>query len=177
MVNQQDPEPKPVAKTAGQQLPIASIARVLANENFATAERAALRRMVPGHPLPLAFYGFAVRHLPETWEQSLHDWTAIVTGMAIMAPLIHDPERNLGRVLAETGFSEARLERLLSADKETRRTLFLRTVRFLAAKNRAFNWKDGAQLLLIRDPTKQEWLFRRIAKDFYRTLDQLKKSA
>ncbi len=156
---------------------IAHIAGTLGSEHFPTGERAALRRMSPDHPPPLYFYRFALRHLPEQWENRETDWITITAGIALMAPHAHHPGRGLGRVLGEAGYSEGRLERLLQSEGDTRRTLFLRAVRFLAAKAQPFDWLDGARLLLTQDERKREAVHRRIARDFYSALDQQQKSA
>lgn len=146
---------------------VAHIAGVLGSHGFPTGERASLRRLSPGHP-SVAFYRFALRHLPGDWELHLHDWITLVAGMALMSPTAHRPDRGLGKALADAGYSEARLERLLAAEGSTRRALLLRTVRFLGAKATPFNWSDAAQLLLVQDEDKRERLHRRIARDFYR---------
>ncbi len=147
---------------------IGHIAGVIGSEGFPTGERAALRRINPGQTPPLAFYRFALRHLGEGWESSLADWMTLVAGIALMSPNAHRPDRGLGRALAESGYAEARLERLLASEGNTRRTLILRTARFLAAKGSPCNWAEVAQLLLTREPEKRERLHRRIARDFYR---------
>jgi len=128
--------------------------------------------MQPGQNPPLAYFRFALRYLPSSWEQQLDDWIAITAGIALMSPQAHDPERKMGRALAEVGFSEERLERLLSSDGEVRRLLLLRAARFLAAKSKAMNWVEGAQLLLTPKGERRESLHRRIAKDFYDVLVQ-----
>lgn len=150
---------------------IAHIAGVISHSEFPTGDRAALKRMIPGQSPPLEFYRFALRHLPRNWEAHLADWMALVAGMALMAPHVHRPNRSLGQALAEENYSEARLERLLSADEDIRRVLFLRAVRFLASKGAPFNWVDAAQFLLTREEDKREVLHRRIAWDFYRTVE------
>jgi CRISPR system Cascade subunit CasB len=72
-----------------------------------------------------------------------------------------------GAALAESGFAEPRLERLLAADGPTLRVLVLRAVRFLASRGSPFDWTQLARLLLTRDPSKREQVNRQIAKDFY----------
>lgn len=149
---------------------IAQIAGVISGDRFPTGQRAALRRMIPNQPPPLAFYRFALRYLPEQWEsgpESSKDWVTLVAGIALMSPNAHRPDKRLGVVLAEAHFSEARLERLLSAEGDTRRILLLRAARFLAAKSSPCNWVDAAHFLLTRDTDKRENLHRRIARDFY----------
>lgn len=151
---------------------IGRIAGVLASSGFPTADRAALRRISPEQPLPLTFYRFGARYLPEGWDLSttrLKNWATIVAAVAIMSPNAHRPDVRLGRALGEAGFSEARLERLLQSTGNTRRTLLLRAARFLTAKNQPCNWVDGAWFLLIpdHDVERREQLHRRIARDFY----------
>lgn len=155
---------------------IGLIADLLGSDGFPTGDRAALRRMTPDQ-VPLAFYRFASRYLPERWDhdaESRKDWITIVAGIALMSPGAHRPDRGLGRALAEAAYAEARLERLLAAKEDTRRTLLLRAARFLAVKSVACNWVEAAQLLLLtRDDNveKREDLHRRIAKDFYGSLE------
>jgi len=156
---------------------IAHVAGTLSSEHFPTGERAALKRMTPGQPPPLYFYRFALRHLPETWERDEADWITLIAGIALMVPHAHRPGTGLGTVLGEGGYSEGRLERLLQSEGDTRRTLLLRAVRFLAAKAQPFDWQDAARLLLTRDPEKRERVHRHIARDFYTIVDQQKKTA
>lgn len=151
---------------------VGRIAGVIASDSFPTGERAALRRMTCEQPLPLAFYRFAQRHLPEGWERHLEDWVTLVAGIAIMSPRAHRWDRGFGTALSEAGYSEARLERLLAADGDTRRTLLLRAARFLAAKSAAFNWAEAAQLLLTSDEERRERLHQRIARDFYKVVKE-----
>jgi CRISPR system Cascade subunit CasB len=152
---------------------ISTIAGVISSDHFPTGERAALRRMTPRQPPPLTFYRFALGYLPVGWdrnEDSRKDWITLVAGIALMSPNTHDPKRSLGRALAETNYSEPRLERLLSdsAIGDVRRILVLRVARFLAAKSFPFNWVQAARLLLTRDKEKLTAISEQIAKDYYR---------
>ena len=158
-------------ETSTDSLPsiIGRISGVIANEHFPNGDRAALKRMDLNKEPPLSFYRFAFRHLPQNWQGQRKAWQAILSGMALMSPQIHQPNRPPGRVLAEESYSEARLERLLSAEDETQRTLILRTVRFLAAKKQAVDWLDIARLLLTREAEREEAIHMKIATDYYRT--------
>lgn len=164
MLEQQTPEQPSLAAAIGR------AAGIICNDGFPAGDRAKLRRMAPGQPLPLVFTRFALAHLPESWERHLDDWTTLLAGIAIMAPHAHRPGRGLGRALAEAGYSEARLERLLDSVGETRRTLLLRAARFLAAKAAPFDWHDAAQLLLIREEAKRERINQGIAREFFSDL-------
>lgn len=164
MLEPQTPEQPSLAAAVGR------AAGIICSDGFPTGDRAKLRRMAPGQPLPLVFTRFALAHLPESWERQPKDWAVLLAGIAIMAPHAHRPGYGLGRALADAGYSEARLERLLDTDGETRRTLFLRAVRLLAAKAAPFDWHDAAQLLLARDEVKRDRIKQRIARDFFSNL-------
>jgi CRISPR system Cascade subunit CasB len=157
------------ASTLGQI--IGQLAGLIATDHFPTGERAALKRLDPAGPPGLPFYRFAFRYLPENWERQQPAWMALIAGIALMCPNPHSPKRPVGLVLAEAGYSEKRLERLLAAEGETLHTLLLRAVRFLATKGEAVNWMDFARLLLTTDPDKREEARLRIARDFYRQLN------
>jgi hypothetical protein len=71
--------------------------------------------------------------------------------------------------MAEAGYSDARVERLLSADDpDIRRQLFARMVRFMTAKAEGFDWAEAAAWLLSGPNTRREKTHR-IARDYYRT--------
>lgn len=159
---------------AGSDLPalIGRLAAQLAMAKYPGADRAALKRHAPGQSPPLAFYRLWLRHLGAELpgEGQTSSWAVLVSGMALMGTGAHRRGRGLGRALAESGFSEARLERLLAADGDTRERLFASLARFLAAKDEGFDWTDAGRLLLARDPDAREGIHRRIAADFYRHL-------
>jgi len=169
----QNSQPNTVAETSESLAAIIGrISGLIASEHFPNGDRAALKRMDPKQEPPLGFYRFAFRHLPQNWQHRCKAWQAILTGMALMSPNIHRPDRPLGKALAEERYSEARLERLLTAEGETRRTLILRAVRFLAAKKRPINWIDIAGMLLTNDAEKREKLHLRIAGAYYNNLKE-----
>lgn len=152
---------------------IARLGRLLSWEHFPTGDRAALKRMAPDRPPPLAFYRLAFRELPENWEYRLGEWQSMVAGMSLLSghgnP--HDPKRPLGKALARLNYSEARLERLLAAEGDTLNTLLLRAARFLAAKKEPVDWTDCARLLLA-EGDRREQIRREIAGDYYRNLKE-----
>lgn len=165
MPEPQRPETSPLPVLIGR------AAGILSSDGFPTGDRARLRRMAPNQPPPLAFTRFALSHLAPGWEHQADDWAVLLAGLAIMAPHAHRPDRGLGRALAEAGYSETRLERLLNADGDTQRTLLLRAARFLAARTSPFNWTDAARLLLSREEGLREQIRRRIAHDFFSNLN------
>jgi CRISPR system Cascade subunit CasB len=150
---------------------IGSISGLIASEHFPNSDRAALKRMDPKKEPPLGFYRFAFRHLPADWPSQREAWQAILNGMALMSPHIHQPDQPLGKVLANTGYSEARLERLLGLEGETQRILMLRAVRFLAAKKQPVNWFDLACLFMTSETGKREELHLSIARHYYQNLE------
>jgi len=159
---------------AGQTLAqtVAHLARVLALGHYPNGDRAALKRWAPGISLPLAYYRLWLLHL-RTDPPSEHDtpaWMAIVWGLALAGTEAHQPKRALGQALAQSGFAQARLERLLSAPEALRFEFYQSAVRFLAAKGEGCNWTDWASYLLTHDPDKREGLHRRIAQSYYRHL-------
>lgn len=149
---------------------IGHIAGTICSNSFPSSNRARLRRITSGQPLPLAFIHFGVAHLPEDWEYQIDDWAALVSGLAIMAPHAHRPGYGLGRALAETSYSEARLERLLGASGDTRRALLLRAARYLAAKQMPCDWLDATRLLLTCDTAKLDAIRLTIARDYFSNL-------
>lgn len=149
---------------------IGRIAAVIGNDEFPNGDRAALRRLDPDSEAPLAFYRFAFRHLPEHWASSKREWMTLCAGIALMQPHAHQPNLPTGRALADAGYSEARLERLLAASGTVLDTLVLRAARLLAAKGGATNWTDFARLLLTDAADKREAIRMQFARHFYQAL-------
>lgn len=149
---------------------VASMAGILGQPHYPPGDRAALRRWAPGRPIPLAFYRLWLRHLGDELppDSRISAWMALACGLALAGPESHRKGRPLGQALSESGFSEARLERLLGAPDDLRLDLFLSMVRFLAAKSESFDWTDAAALLLASNPDTREQTHRRIAESFYR---------
>ncbi|MCS6803417.1 MAG: type I-E CRISPR-associated protein Cse2/CasB [Dehalococcoidia bacterium] len=145
--------------------------RAIHAARFPNGDRAALRRWAPGQPLPLAFYRLWLRDLGEDPpERQLESWAVLAWSAATLGPNGHERQRPLGRALAEHGFSEGRLERLLSAPAELRVPLFMDAIRFLAAKGARLDLADAARFLLLGEGERREKLHRQIAADFYRHL-------
>jgi CRISPR system Cascade subunit CasB len=148
---------------------VAQMAAIIGAEHYPNGERAALRRWSRKQPIPLAFYRLWLRHLGDDLPPEFQTpaWMTIAWGLATLGKEGHDPSRPLGQALAESKFSEGRLEQLLSAPEDKRPDLFMRAVRFLAAKGERFDWRDGAAFLLTKDQDRRESLCRRIATAFY----------
>lgn len=149
---------------------VGRVAGVIGHPHYPTGDRAALKRWSPDQPMPLAFYRLWLRHVGDALpsEAQAPAWMALAWGLATLGAASHRKERPLGRALAESGFAEARLERLFGAPDELRVELFMSMVRFLAAKNESFDWLDAATFLLTTDAQARERVCRRIAQAFYR---------
>lgn len=149
---------------------VGRIARMISSERFPAADRAALRRHGPGNPPPLAFYRLWLRQMDSALpaENQTSAWALIVWGLALSGQNSHRPDRPLGKALVESGYSEARLERLLSADAATQHALFASLIRFMNSKGEGFDWKDAARLLLVVNDDKREAIHRAIASAYYR---------
>jgi CRISPR system Cascade subunit CasB len=152
--------------------PVARLAGVIGAPHYTAGDRAALRRWAPGQPLPLAFYRLWLRHADSELPAEVHteSWMTLAWGLATMGAHAHQPGRALGQALAESRYSEGRLERLLAAPDALRVDLFMSAVRFLAAKNERFDWGDAATFLLATDADRREGIRRRIASSFFRHL-------
>ena len=152
---------------------VARLAGAINQSHYSNGDRAALKRWAPGQLIPLAYYRLWLHHLrteppPEDQTES---WMAIIWGLALGGEGGHTPKHSVGQALAETRFSEARLERLLSApDDVIRVDLFQAAVRFLVAKGQGCNWGQWARYLLTQDVDKRERMHRDIARDYYRQL-------
>lgn len=149
---------------------ISRMVGVIGSQHYPTGDRAMLRRWAPGQPTPLAFYRLWLRHLENDLppEPQTASWMALAWGLAQMGAGAHVPKRPLGRALAEAGFSEQRLERLLAAPEEVRVDLFMDAIRILGSRHESFDWMEAAWFLLTTDPDKREGVQRQLAHAFYR---------
>lgn len=163
------PKTSPLASTVGR------LAHVIGDKHFPTGDRAALRRWAPGQPLPLAFYRLWLRQMDGDLpgEAAIQAWMLLAWSLATLGAEAHAPQRPWGQALAESGFAEGRLERLLSAPADVRPDLFMAAVRFLAAKGERFDLAEAARFLLTTDEDKREHVHRRIAQAFYRHLPKI----
>jgi len=154
---------------------IARLAGVIGAEHFPNADRAALKRWAPGQPPTLTFYRVWLRSfdgdLPSPSQTQA--WMLVAWGLAL--GVRYQRGRALGLVLAESRYSEARLERLLAAPPDVLPDLFASLMRFLAAKGEAVDWGDATRLLLTQDADKHEAVHRRIATDYFRHLPRTEK--
>lgn len=143
-----------------------------------TGELAELRRLNTEAPDRPAFWrvlaAYVSKDKPIPFEQESR-WALILSNMARMAPFHHQPGQRLGQVLAERGFHEQRLMRLLRSEGHTFDDAIRRTCHFLAAKAAPVDWLDLARLILTRKSQKAEEIRRSIARDYYDSLQRKEK--
>lgn len=96
-------------------------------------------------------------------------WAAILGAMAQLGGL-HDPRIRLGTALAEAGFSELRLVRLLRAHESVLLDLLRPTAAFLSSKGVSCNQAQLAELVLSDGQPQDDAVRRRIARDFYSSI-------
>lgn len=138
-------------------------------------DRAELRRGDPDDPGSPAFWRIAISRLaPRKYidlespnSRSLSQWVVILGALAQLEGL-HSPRRNLGRALAEAGFSELRLTRLLRAEDGQLLGLVRQAVHFLAAKGQEVDVADLARLILYRGPK----IRRSIASQYFTFIEK-----
>ena len=166
-----EPAPTP-PKTSTLASTVGRLAHAIGAEHYPNGDRAALRRWAPGQPLPLAFYRLWLRQMEGDLpaEAATQAWMLLAWSLATLGAEAHDPKHPWGQALAESGFAEGRLERLLSAPEDVRPDLFMAAVRFLAAKGERFDLTEAARFLITSDADKREAVHRRIAQAFYRHL-------
>ncbi|NBB84656.1 MAG: hypothetical protein GVY12_00305 [Bacteroidetes bacterium] len=95
----------------------------LLRKSVSSGDRAELRRISPERPFTPALWKLLLdmdQHDAPPWsaqEQWERRWATLLMGLAFCAEL-HDYTRSLGSALAEAGYSELRLVRLLRAEGE-----------------------------------------------------------
>ena len=149
---------------------------------------AELRRMDPDEPDAAVFWRLMAQYeLLDVGEAVERKWALIIHGIALTTPTgsgeahrgtAHDGQMPVGRALFLGGesqrangfYSEARLNRLLTADAPMLRTLLARLFRMLTASGVSLNWREMAQFILNEgyDEDAAERSRRRIAREYYR---------
>ena len=151
---------------------VPKLATMIHSDGFPNGDRAKLKRMSPEGRAPVSYYRFITRHVPEDlrFANDEPNWKALITGIALQHGNPHNPKVSFGQALAETGFSETRLESLLAADGRILRTLLVRAARRLAASRKACNWKHVAYLLFAGTDEFRERINRQIASGYFRAI-------
>lgn len=172
------PEP---AIAPRQENPLLKLVRIITQDarykgdvhGLDNGERAALARLDPDGELrphqiaalsrALVYADFSPENwLPGTW----HRWALIAHGMALAG---HDHSQKLGQQLSQSGVSESRVTKLLTARGDAFRQLLPRLLRLLASKGQAPNWFDLGGLILAqeRDEEAAETIRLKIAGSFF----------
>lgn len=144
-------------------------------------ELAALRRLAGGVP-GLAFWRIMAEcRVDDSLRNDARDaiWPDVLSALAHLAPLTGE-ELPLGRALAETGYAEARLLRLLRADPASVGAEVGTVARWLAAKGVRANGFDIADFALSRgrpDADSLDRPARYIAKPYFDTIAHLEVKA
>lgn len=142
---------------------------------LSTGERAELRRISPDQPFTPALWKMLLalgradapsRLRQPEWERR---WATLMMGMAFCAGL-HDFDVPLGRALAEAGWSELRLTRLLRAEGEALETEVRRLAQYLGSKSERADWTGIARLLFYQSGQIAAEIRLEIARTYYRTL-------
>ena len=155
---------------------IGQVTMALTRGLLGPGETAELRRIDPERPSCPAFWRvMTVWIAPEkrlSPEQE-NRWAMILSGMARMKPLLSLPGRTLGKALAEAGFTERRLARLLrTTDAKNLADQVRRITGFLVSQGVPINWIDFAYFILTTDPEKREEKNRSVAADYYYAIKQ-----
>lgn len=141
------PEPSPETGT------LLALVQFLDCERLGSGPLAALRRIAPGTGLPPDFWRVLMSCVPDELRmgaQAERAWALIINGIALMAPEPHRSNAWPGRVLAETGYSEPRLVRLLRAEGEELFHEARIAGLWLAARARPVDWVAFGRFLLSR---------------------------
>ena len=162
----------------------AGLASRLARTDFPPGDLAALRRMTPDAPAAV-FWRLAAQHELLGAPAVERKWGLVLHGIALMTPTggsgagrtAHDPRRPVGTALflggestRATGFySEARLQRLLTARGAVLHALLARMFRMVAADGGALDWREMAWFILNEgfSAERAEHARRRIARAYY----------
>ncbi|MEO5349246.1 MAG: type I-E CRISPR-associated protein Cse2/CasB [Magnetococcus sp. YQC-3] len=163
---------EPVASLEGKIRALAArMSRRPEEGGLGTGEMAELRRWRYGGEIQPSAWRLLARHChtPQGVMGMVLEnrWLALLAGMAHMSPNPHRPGANPGRVLAEAGYSETRLHKLLNSQDEAFLDAVDRTCRFLRAKGAAVDWTRFAPLILTLDPEKAESHRRDLARDYF----------
>ena len=147
-----------------------------------------LRRMDLKDPDPVVIRMMTSQDALAKWVTNdviYRKWGLILHGIALMTPRAaagggsaHDGNTPVGRALHQMGYSESRLNRLLTAREEMLHTLLSRTFRMTASKDQTFSWREMARFIRNSDfnECRAEQGRRRIASYYYRAQRQSERS-
>lgn len=143
-------------------------------ETISSGDRAELRRISPNRPFTPALWKLLLdmgQHDAPEWisqERWERRWATLLMGVAFCAEL-HDYKRSLGSALAEAGYSELRLVRLLRAEGEQLETYIRRLAQYLHSKQQKANWGDVANLIFYQSGETSDKIRLQIARSYFAT--------
>jgi len=140
---------------------------------LAEAERrgdlAELRRLDPDRPGAPVFFRILVRVAPDAAPETMCRYAHYLRILALNPDALSGDR--LGAVMAASGVSESRVQRLLSARGGAMRDQLRLIARRLANADNV-PWRGFAYLLLTSDEDKLERSRLIVARDFWRALDR-----
>lgn len=152
---------------------IGRMAGVLGSRRYSPGDLAELRRMdeIPG----AAFWKLMAHVQPQLLEEErpaqTRAWVRLTREMARLAGF-HAANTPLGEALAKAKVSEMRFNRLLRADDAQIDAQLRAVVHQLAAAAQPFNQVELGQLVLSTDDTARERIRLKLARDYYRSIQQ-----
>jgi len=149
---------------------VARLHTAIHSEGVGNGGRAALRKADPSQPLPMSFYRFAAHYLPDHWENNRSAWICLVSSLANIRAQSHDMKRAFGAELAKAGYTELRMNKLLSAKSDMLEHQVRQISRLFQSKAINANWVDPARLLLAKDNTAREAIRQQLATDYYKSI-------
>lgn len=149
---------------------IPRLAALIHSGALSNGDRAQLRRVPLTGPLPMVFHRFVIKEIPEAFQGPRYElaWRTLLPALAQHRKNPHNPETPFGRALANAGFSERRLEAMLSAEGRALSVLVARASRRLATDGRTCHWGDIARLIIPTSDRGQAAARDRIARAFFR---------
>lgn len=143
---------------------------------LSSADMAQLRRLSAQKPYSSALWKILLQcNVPEKWAggrnqaQKEKQWAALIGAMA-QSPASHDPKTRFGTALAQSGWSELRLVRLLESRDEQLDALFRQMAAYMASKGLSLDWSEAGQLLFWQEGETAESIRQDIARAYYRAL-------
>jgi hypothetical protein len=156
---------------------IARIARQIASADFGAGALAELRRKDPCVVSATPSFHRLTASMDaseEAWRgDAARRWATVIQAMAIgTSPGQAGSETVSGTALAEAGFAESRLARLLASHGDAFRDQVVLLARYMNSKQARFHWGDLGELVLVEGlkEKRAEALRFRIARDYYRAL-------
>ncbi len=144
----------------------------LTDKDVSLGELADLRHLARGEKNQ-AFWRVLTREVPDKFSSGKdreNIWAALFAAYALLAPLGNGRGISVGSALADTGYSEPRLLRLLRADKKQILDELVTAARWLAAHGSTADWLEFARFALSRldeNAGSEHYTARKIAHDYF----------